>query len=124
MGITEYISIGVFALSVISSVISIVVSKFKSKSKLEDYKSETDRSKKIVSLISEIIPQAMTFAEKSGNNGENKKLLALSKILVDCMKGGIDYTGLSDNIDDTIERLIKFSKEVNSTTVTVKGEVK
>ena len=124
MGITEYISIGVFALSVISSVISIVVSKFKSKSKLEDYKSETDRSKKIVSLISEIIPQAMTFAEKSGNNGENKKLLALSKILVDCMKGGIDYTGLSDNIDDTIERLIKFSKEVNATTVTVKGEVK
>ena len=124
MGITEYISIGVFALSVISSVISIVVSKFKSKTKLEDYKSETDRSKKIVSLISEIIPQAMTFAEKSGNNGENKKLLALSKILVDCMKGGIDYTGLSDNIDDTIERLIKFSKEVNATTVTVKGEVK
>lgn len=124
MGITEYISIGVFALSVISSVISIVVSKFKSKSKLEDYKSETDRSKKIVSLISEIIPQAMTFAEKSGNNGENKKLLALSKILVDCMKDGIDYTGLSDNIDETIERLIKFSKEVNATTVTVKGEVK
>ena len=40
------------------------------------------------------------------------------------MKGGIDYTGLSDNIDDTIERLIKFSKEVNATTVTVKGEVK
>ena len=124
MGITEYISIGVFALSVISSVISIVVSKFKSKSKLEDYKSETDRSKKIVSLISEIIPQAMTFAEKSGNNGENKKLLALSKILVDCMKDGIDYTGLSDNIDETIERLIKFSKDVNATTVTVKGEVK
>lgn len=124
MGITEYISIGVFALSVISSVISIVVSKFKSKTKLEDYKSETDRSKKIISLISEIIPQAMTFAEKSGNSGENKKLLALSKILVDCMKDGIDYTGLSDNIDDTIERLIKFTKEVNSTTVTVKGEVK
>lgn len=113
MGISEIISIAVFALSVISSIISIVVSKFKNKSKLEDYKSETDRSKKVISLISEIIPKAMTFAEKSGANGENKKLLALSRILIDCMNNGIDYTGVSENIDDTIEKLIAFSKEVN-----------
>jgi len=121
MGVSEYISIGVFALSIISTVISIIVSKIKGKTTLEEYKSETDRSKKVISLISTIIPQAMTFAEKSGNNGDNKKLLALSKILIDCMNNDIDYKGVSDNIDDTIEQLIAFSKEVNA--VSVKKEV-
>ena len=121
MGVSEFISIGVFALSVISSVVSIIIARVKNKTKLEDYKSETDRSKKVISLISEIIPQAMTFAEKNGNNGANKKLLALSKILIDCMNQGIDYTGVADNIDTTIEKLIEFSKEVN--TVKVNKEV-
>ena len=121
MDISNIISIGVFALSVISSVISIIVSKVKNKSKLEDYKSKADRGEKVIRLISEIIPQAMTFAEKSGNSGENKKLLALSKILIDCMNDGIDYKGVSDNIDTTIEKLIAFSKEVNA--VNVKKEV-
>ena len=113
MSISDYIAIGVFALSVISSIVSIIVARLKNKSKLEDCKSETDRSKKIISLISEIIPKAMMFAEKSGTTGDNKKLLALSKILIDCMNNGIDYTGVSDNIDKTIEELVKFSKEVN-----------
>lgn len=121
MGISEMISVGVFALSVVSTVISIIVSKVKNKTKLEDYKSKADRGQKVISLISEIIPQAMTFAEKSGNSGENKKLLALSKILIDCMNNGIDYSGVSENIDDTIEKLISFSKEVN--TVKVNKEV-
>lgn len=115
MGITEYISIGVFALSVISSIVSIVISKFKNKSKLEDYKSETERNEKIISLVSEIIPQAVVFAEQNGgNNGANKKLLALSRILLDCARAKIDYEENADNIDTTIERLIEFSKEVNA----------
>lgn len=117
LDISNIVSIGVFALSVISTVVSIFISKFKNKNKLEDYKSETDRSKKVISLISEIIPKAMSFAEKTGVGGENKKLLALSKILIDCMNNGIEYSGVSDNIDKTIEELIKFSKEVNAVTV-------
>ena len=121
MNIESIVSIAVFALSVVSSIISILVSKFKNKSKLEDYKSKTDRSEKIISLISEIIPKAVTFAEKNGYNGENKKLIALSQILIDCMSNGIDYKGVSDNIDETIEKLIKFSKEVN--VITAKKEV-
>lgn len=117
LSITEIISITVFALSVVSTILSVIISKTKSKSKLEDYKSETDRSKKTISLISEIIPSAIKFAEKSGNNGVNKKLLALSKILIECMNSGIDYTGLSDTIDETIEKFVAFSKEVNVVTV-------
>ena len=121
MDITGIISIAVFALSVISSIVSIVISKFKAQSKVDDYKSKTERIEKIVELVSEIIPKAITFAEKSGNSGENKKLLAQSKILIDCMNNGIDYTGLSENIDKAIEDLINFSKEVNA--VSVKKEV-
>ena len=113
MDFMSFVSIGVFVLSVISSVISILISKFKNKGKLEDYKSKSDRSEKIISLISEIIPTAMTFAEKNGTNGDNKKLLAISKVLIECMNKGIDFKGLSGTIDSTIEELIGFSKEVN-----------
>lgn len=117
MAIIDYVSIGVFVLSVISSIISILVSKFKNKTKLEEYKSGTERGKKVIELISEIIPKAVMTAEKTGVNGQNKKLIAMSQILIDCMNNGIDYTGISDNIDTTIEKLIAFSKEVNSVAV-------
>ena len=122
MAIIDYVSIGVFALSVISSVVSILVSKFKNKTKLEEYKSGAERSKKVIELISEIIPKAVTVAEKTGVTGENKKLIALSQILIDCMNNGIDYGSVSDNVDKTIEELIKFSKEVN-TSIKVSKEV-
>lgn len=114
--ISNIISVAVFALSVVSSIISIIIARVKNKNKLENYKSEVDRNEQIISLISTIIPQAIKFAEVNGNGGSNKKLLALSKILVDCMNNGIDYTGASTTIDDTIEKLIEFSKEVNVVT--------
>lgn len=117
MAIIDYVSIGVFVLSVISSVISILVSKFKNKSKLEEYKSGAERSKKVIELISEIIPKAVAMAEKTGANGQNKKLIAMSQILIDCMNNGVDYSGVSNSIDETIEKLITFSKEVNSVAV-------
>ena len=120
-GISEIISVGVFALSVISSIVSIIIARVKNKNKLENYKSEVDRSEQVINLISTIIPKAIEFAESNGQGGSNKKLLALSKILVDCMNEGIDYTGASTTIDDTIEKLIAFSKEVN--VVTAKKEV-
>lgn len=119
--ISTIISIAVFALSVASSIISIIIARVKNKNKLENYKSEVDRSEQVISLISTIIPQAVEYAEKNGTGGSNKKLLALSKILVDCMNNGVDYTGASQTIDDTIEKLIEFSKEVN--VVTAKKEV-
>lgn len=123
LGVSEIISIAVFAISVISSLISIFVSKFKNKTKLEECKSAVERNKQIISLISEIIPKAVEFAEKNGNSPANKKLLALSQTLIDSMANGIDYTSLSQMIDETIEALVKFTKHVNVTNVQVKGEV-
>ena len=117
MSIIDYVSIGVFILSVISSVISILVSKFKNKNKLEEYKSGTERNKKVIELISEVIPKAMMIAEKTGVKGDTKKLIASSQILLDCMNRDIEYTGISNVIDEFIEKLISFSKEVNSVSV-------
>ena len=114
MKIDTIISVGVFALSVITSIISIVIAKFKKNSELESYKSKVGRTEKIVSLIGEIIPQAMIFAENNGVGGENKKLLALSKIMVQCFGNNIDYAENNEVIDDAIEKLISFSKSVNA----------
>lgn len=113
MNVVDFVSIGVFILSVISSIISILVSKFKNKNKLEEYKSKAERAKKVVELVSEIIPKAVSTAEKTGTMGNNKKLIALSQILIECMNNNIDYSSVAENIDKTIEDLIKFSKEVN-----------
>lgn len=110
LGIVEIVSIG----SVIISVIAFIVSTFFTKSK---GKRTVERNSKIITLISEIIPKAITFAEKNGTTGENKKLLALSKILLDCASSKINYEEQADNIDITIEKLIDFSKEVNAVKV-------
>ena len=110
MGIIEYISIG----SIIISVGAFILKTFQSKNAR---KNTVERSNKIITLISEIIPQAITFAEKNGNSGDNKKILALSKILLDCAKSKIDYEEQAENIDITIEKLIEFSKEVNAVKV-------
>ena len=114
MKIDTIISVGVFALSVITSIISIVIAKFKKNSELESYKSKVGRTEKIISLIGEIIPQAMIFAENNGVGGENKKLLALSKIMVQCFGNNINYAENNEVIDDAIEKLISFSKSVNA----------
>ena len=114
MKIDTIISVGVFSLSVITSIISIVIAKFKKNTELESYKSKVGRTEKIISLIGEIIPQAMIFAENNGVGGENKKLLALSKIMVNCFGNNIDYAENNEVIDDAIEKLISFSKSVNA----------
>ena len=113
MSIVEYVSIGGIVLSVISFIVTTIFSKSKNKS-------TTERTKKLITLISEIVPKAITYAEKNGNSGENKKVLALSKILLDCTSNKIDYEEQATAIDETIENLITFSKEVNAVNVAKK----
>ena len=114
MGIIEYISIG----SIIVSVMAFVINTFcTNKTK----KNTVGKFNKIITLISEIIPKAMIYGENNATVGENKKIIALSKILIDCAANGISYEEEANEIDETIEKLIKFSKEVNA--VTVKKEV-
>lgn len=106
MGIIEYISIG----SIIVSVIAFLINTFcTNKTK----KNTVERSNKIITLISEIIPKAMIYGEKNATVGENKKILALSKILLDCTANGINYEEKANDIDELIEKLVEFSKEVN-----------
>lgn len=110
LSLVEWVSIG----SIIISVIAFIVGTFFTKSK---GKKTVEKTNKIITLVSEIIPQAIIFAEKNGSNGENKKLLALSKILIDCVSNKIDYEKESDNINLAVEDLISFSKEVNAVKV-------
>lgn len=111
--ISTIISIIVFALSVISSVISIIISKFKQKSNLEECKSNIKRSEEIVEIIRTIVPQAVMMAETNITGSQNKKLLAISKIMVECASKNINYNENAELIDTCIEALIAFSKEVN-----------
>lgn len=104
--------------------IKLIVNRFKRKKNIavatteeEDVESVKTSAAQVVSLVESVIPQAMAQVEKSGITGsDNKKLLALSKVLLECEKEGIDYKKNASLIDDTIERLIDFSKVVNADT--------
>lgn len=81
----------------------------------EDIEAIENSADDIVEIVKTIVPQAMMQAEQAGIVGsDNKKLLALSKVLLDCEAKGIDYKKNAELINDTIENLITFSKNVNA----------
>lgn len=99
------------------NIIKSVIGK-KKNSQLFISENEVDKSEvveNVVDIIKRIIPQAIIQAEKSGIKGsENKKLLALSQILLSCNAENFDYKANAELIDECLEDLIEFSKVVNA----------
>ena len=110
MNIGGIVSLIVLILTVISVVVRLVVITLK-KNKLKD---AADKANNVLQLLDDVIPAAMIFAEQVGGTPEAKKLIAVSKVIDECVAKDIDYTEISEAINDSIEKLIGFSKQVNS----------
>lgn len=66
-------------------------------------------------LLNDIVPAAIETAEKSGMpNGVTKKVFCVSQVIQECAKRGIEYTEYADKINEMVEGLISFSKQVNT----------
>lgn len=90
------------------------VHKAKAKCLGQEVDEETIEHDKVIELIKNLIPKAMEYAETNGANGETKKLLAMSKLMLDCNTINIDFSKYQSMIDDTIETFVDFSKKVNT----------
>lgn len=115
--ISMVVSIFVFLITAIT----FAINQFKKKQKrvlLEDenellHDQLTSEEAKL-KLINEVIPCAIKKVENIPLiNGETKKMLALSEILIACNALSIDYASFKTFINDTLESLIGFSKVVN-----------
>lgn len=99
-----YISIVIFILGLITSIISIII-KYTKNIKVKN------NLKNILGVIEELIPlieEAETFASYSG---EEKKEYVISRIYRKLNKEDIKID--EEKIDEMIEKLVSFSKEVN-----------
>lgn len=110
--IPTIISIVCFVLSVVLFIAKYIALKKKASATTENEKQEAE---KMICLIDQIIPSAVEFAENSGmQGGKLKKMLAVTQIMNKCLGLGIDYEANANLIDEKIEELIRFTKEVNS----------
>ena len=99
-----YISIVIFILGLITSIISIII-KYTKNIKVKN------NLKNILGVIEELIPlieEAETFSSYSG---KEKKEYVISRIYRKLNKEDIKID--EEKIDEMIEKLVSFSKEVN-----------
>lgn len=90
---------------------------------IDNLKSGLKDSQNIIELIKNLIPKAIRVAEESGGSGSIKKLIAISGIVVECAKLGIDYNSYASFIDKELEEQVKLTNEVNVQKIEVKKEV-
>jgi hypothetical protein len=90
---------------------------------IDNLKSGLKETKNIIELIKNIIPKAIKTAEESGGSGTIKKLIAVSQIVMECAKLGVDYNNYASFIDEELENQVKLTNEVNVQKIEVKKEV-
>lgn len=123
--ITNYVALAMLILSSALAIINFLMVRINRKKKKQDVvlseetlqedKSDSSIAEDVLKLVKEIIPSVIEEVEHSGVLGSDaKKCVALSKIMLKCSELGIDYNANVKTISETIEDLIKFSKQVNS----------
>lgn len=119
--ITRYVSVTlslcVFAFSVFMFIFNSIkkhAKKIKCEEENEDLQEKLEDKNAVYKLVNEIIPLAIKKAEETPLiDGQTKKLLAMSEILLNCNSDGIDFEMYKDFISEQIEALIEFSKTIN-----------
>lgn len=111
------ISLIVFVFSVVMFIINSIkkhAKKVQCEEENEDLQEKLEDKNAIYKLVNEIIPLAIKKAEETPLiDGQTKKLLAMSEILLNCNSDGIDFEMYKDFISEQIEALIEFSKTIN-----------
>lgn len=108
MSLAEMISLGGYAVLAILAIINTILRKSKKgKVCIEDTITTLEE------ILNTFIPNAMIEAESSGMTGSAKKLFVLSRVVIECASKGLDYQANAKTFEETIERLITLSKEVN-----------
>ena len=65
-------------------------------------------------ILTKTLPEAQILAEVSGaGSGAAKKLVALSQVMLECNKRGVDYARNSEVIEEQLERNMALTKKVN-----------
>ena len=105
----EIIKLAILCISILSSIVITTVNSIKGRSKVKGAEAKE-------MLISEIIPAAVIKAEKIGVNGEVKKTIAISNIMMECAANNIEFSQHMQLIEEEIEKLIDVSKSVNAKT--------
>ena len=119
--IVKYASVVLSLLVFGYSVFMFIFKSFKQKVKKKKYEDENEDlqekledSQATFKLINEIIPLAIKKAEDVPLiDGQTKKLLAISEVLLSCNNENIDFDSYKDFINEQIENLIAFSKTIN-----------
>lgn len=112
--IEQILTIGASIVSLVVFVVSVVFFIINKVKKHQNGEVESE-SQDVLKLVQEIIPFAISFAEHAGvYNGNIKKMLCLSEVLLKCQNANIDYGKYEDFISDEVEKQINFTKEVNA----------
>lgn len=121
--IVDYASLVILLASIIITAINAIILYARKKQvknveevkeELNDTKSGTEGTEGLLELLTKALPEAMKLAEGTGVSGVAKKLLALSQIVLECNTKGINYNENKEVIDEALENLISFSRDVNT----------
>lgn len=113
--ILSLVALGIDVLVILFYVVLFLVNKFKKMISKEDYEVKNEDLEAINQLLEIVVPNAIMNAEKAGIlPGNIKKNLAQGEIRQECINRGIDYNHYNELIDNTIENMIKITKEVNA----------
>lgn len=99
-----YLSIIVFILGLLTSIISIIV-KYTKNSKAKK------NLQKVLSIIEDLIPLIEEAEKFTAYSGEEKKEYVISRIIRNLSNNNIEIN--EEQIKEMIEKLVGFSKEVN-----------
>ena len=126
----KFASILISVASVLSIILTIILQVFKNAKvnkrnklleennsdkdkEIDGLKSEIENINKYIEIIGTVIPQAVEFAEHVNGDGQVKKAVAESKVMLGCAEIGLDYLANKEDISERIENEVALTKSVN-----------
>ena len=67
----------------------------------------------LIQIVENTLPNAIKLAEESANSGQAKKLIAMSQLMLDCAKHGLDFSDFESLLSKLVDDFVAMSKEVN-----------
>lgn len=114
---TAVLSVLVFLFTAVSFVVNQVNKRHKRlavEDEAETLKGEVENKSSLFDLVNELIPVAIENAEKMPMlDGNAKKLLAMSEVMLNCNERGINFEDFRAFVSTQIEKLIDFTKNIN-----------
>lgn len=113
MGLLVVLSIGNFVYTKIKSKKIAKALEANDRERATELQRERNPFEELLKVVEGSLPDIIQIAEQSANNGIAKKFIAMSQIMLECNKVGVNYQEHEAELSKLVDDFVAMSKVVN-----------